>query len=133
MSHYATINVKALEDVQVPLVKEALRRMDKRYTVKMLKDLPGVPSFGQNNAALLIAGTPSNLRFNFVQKKDNKVAMTVGGENYRGLDAHDFVKKLTCEYSQVKIEQIAKAQNMIPVRREVKENGDVVMRFALAG
>ena len=133
MSHYATINIKALDNVEIPLVKEALSRINKRYTVELLENLPGVPAFGAgNNAALLLAGEPTNIRFKFEQK-NNKLSMGIGGEAYRGtVDAKELVKELSRQYSEVKIERIAKAQNMMPIRREVKENGDIVMRFALA-
>jgi len=133
MSHYATISIKALEDVTVPMVKEALHRINKKYSVELLKNLPGVPSFGKNNAALLLDGTPTNVRFNFEQKEGGKLSLSIGGEAYRSsVDANKLAKDLSLRYSEVKIEHIVKEQNMMPVKREVKENGDIVMRFALA-
>ena len=36
-------------------------------------------------------------------------------------------------YTEIKIEDVVKVQKMTPVKRTVKENGDIVLRFAVAG
>ena len=133
MSHYATLTVKALDDVKPALVSKALKRMNKGYTVEMLSKHSTIPSFGNNNAVVMLDGAPTNIRMNFTQK-ENKISLSVAGEFYRQKTTlDDFVNSLTNQYSQLKIEEYAKAQNMTPLKRTVKENGDVVLRFRIAG
>ena len=133
MSHYATLTVKALDDVKPALVSKALKRMNKGYTVEMLSKHPTIPSFGANNAVVMLDGAPTNIRMNFTQK-ENKISLSVAGEFYRQKTTlDDFVNSLKNQYSQLKIEEYAKAQNMTPLKRTVKENGDVVLRFRIAG
>ena len=79
-------------------------------------------------------GEPTTIRMDFRQKENGKLGLVIGGEFYRTeTNAKEFANKLSRCYSETKIEQHAKAQNMIPVKKTVKENGDVVLRFRVAG
>lgn len=133
MSHYATINCKALDDVKAKTLQKALRRINKEFSVKMLKDIKQtIPALG-GNAVLMKGNTPTSIRMRFTQKEDGKVGLDVCGEFYNtGFDPHSFTKELCREYNGVKIEDFAKSENLQPMYRKVEENGDVVMRFRVS-
>lgn len=123
MSHYRTISVEALSDVKPAMLGKALKRMNKGYSTKMVSE---------NECVLLENGEKTLIHLN-LKANGSKVGLTVVGEFYHsGYSPDDFVKELSKNYTEVKIEEIAKAQKMTPVNRTVKANGDVVLRFSVA-
>lgn len=133
MSHFVTLKTKVLDDVNVSMVRRAIKRMDKHLDVEPASKHPNVSSFNNFNAIVMRDGQVTTIRMNFEPKEDGKISLTIGGEFYRtGADLDSFSKKLSRNYSELKIEQHAKTQNMIPVKKTVKENGDVVLRFRVA-
>ena len=134
MSHYATINCRALDDVKAKTLQKALKRVNSKFSVKMLKDIKQqVPALGGN--AVVMSGThPTSIRMLFEQKEDGKIGLSVCGEFYNtGFDPKSFTNELCRQYNSVKIEDFAKSENLQPMYRKVEENGDVVMRFRVAG
>ena len=134
MSHFMTIKLKVLDDVTVPMTRLALKKLDKKYDIEPASKHPRLPNFGGFNTVVMYNGEPTTIRMNFRQKENGKLELVIGGEFYRTeTNAKEFANKLSRCYSETKIEQHAKAQNMIPVKKTVKENGDVVLRFRVAG
>lgn len=133
MSHYMTIQCNVLEDVKPALVNKAVRRINEKYSVRLLKEFPELPRLGNFNAVLVHGEEPTTIRMNFKEKEDGKIGLIIGGEFYRsGFDLDGFANRIGKEYSQVKIEEQAKQKHMIPLKRTIKENGDVVLRFRVA-
>lgn len=133
MSHYATIRCQALDDVKAKTLQKALKRINSKFSVKMLKDLKmNLPSLG-GNAVLMKDTTPTSIRMLFTQKEDGKVGLSVCGEFYNtGFDPQSFTDELCRQYNGIKVENFAKAENLEPVKRWEDENGDVVMRFRVS-
>lgn len=134
MSHYATIKVDALSNVNAKTLQRAIKRMDKSLSVRMLSSLrEKVPAFGCN-AVLMKNDLPTTIRMNFQQEEKGRTSLTVAGEFWNtGYEPEQFTADLARNYNCVKVEDFAKAEHLQPMYRKVDENGDIVMRFRVAG
>lgn len=134
MSHYATIKCSCLDDVKAKTLQKALKRINSKYSIKMLKDLAvQVPSFGCN--AVLMHGTmPTSIRMNIVRTAKGKTKLELGGEDYRSeIKLEEFSQQLQRTYNTIRVEDFARQESLQPLYKKVEENGDVVMRFRVAG
>ena len=124
MSHYRVLKMKVLSDVNPSLFAKALKKMDKGFSIKMEK----------GRGTLYKNDEKTTIHFDFVKTKENKMSCTISGEFFHtGYMPEVFAKELTKTYTEIKIEDVVKVQKMTPVKRTVKENGDIVLRFAVAG
>lgn len=134
MSHYATIKVNALDNVNAKTLQRAIKRLDKSLSIRMLSSLrEKVPAFGCN-AVLMKNDIPTTIRMNFQKEEGNRTSLTVAGEFWNtGYNPEQFTADLAKHYNSVKIEDFAKAEHLQPMYRKTDENGDIVMRFRVAG
>lgn len=134
MSHYAVIRCHALDDVKAKTLQKALQRINKSFSMKMLKDLKQpIPALG-GNAVLMQGSNPTSIRMRIEQNEKGKVGLTLCGEFYRsGFDLQSFSQELQKNYNAVKVEEFAKTENLQPLYRKVEEDGEIVMRFRVAG
>lgn len=133
MSHYATISCNCLDDVKAKTLQKALKRINSKFSIKMLKDVKySIPQLG-GNAVIMEGNKPTSIRMDLREKADGKIGLTLCGEFYRtGFDLKSFSEELQKNYNTVKVEDYAKAENFQPVYRKVEENGEIVMRFRVA-
>lgn len=134
MSHYATISCRCLDDVKAKTLQKAVKRINSSFSVKMLKDLKmNVPALG-GNAILMQGNNPTSIRMALHAKEGGKIGLTLCGEFYRsGFDLQSFSQELQKNYNAVKVEEFAKTENLQPLYRKVEEDGEIVMRFRVAG
>ena len=134
MSHYATISCNCLDDVKAKTLQKAVKRINSQFSVKMIKDIKTpIPSLG-GNAVIMKGNMPTSIRLDLYAKEDNKVGLALCGEFYRtGFDLKSFSDELQKQYNSVKVEDYAKEENLQPISRKVEENGEIVMRYRIAG
>lgn len=136
MSHFATLKVRALDDIKGATLQKAIKRLNKNFEIVMKKDFKGdLPMYGGFNAVVLNGGKPTTIQMNLEKDRETgKIGLTLGGEFYRtGFDLDTFRTKLSIAYNSVKVEDYIRKANYEPLYRNEEEDGTVVMRVRVAG
>ena len=132
MSHYLSVKCTALTDVKIPILKEALKKMDSTYgLISSSKVGKNIPTY-RADALLTMNGVPSKIGFTF-KENGKKTSMEIGGEFYRtGFDLNGFSKKLCYNYSVALVENMIRKNRYRPIKQKIDEDGTIHMTVEVA-